>query len=121
MPRSVFERNQTITLKEAGFQKDQVGAYLLERFRAWQAEFPAIGDVRGRGLCLALEFVADRETKTPDRATVQHISQYCVAHGVYAGSHSHILDIRPPLVITRAQAEHGADVIEAALRDAASR
>ena len=95
----------------------EIGDYLLERFRRWQEIFPVIGDVRGQGLALALEFVKDRATKEPYRELVQQISRYCYAHGVYISARSHILDIRPPLVITRSQAEFVADTLERALHE----
>lgn len=41
------------------------GAYLLERLRPFVARFPSVGDVRGKGLMLALEFVSNKETKEP--------------------------------------------------------
>lgn len=95
----------------------EIGNYLLERLQQMQAEFPVIGDVRGQGLALALEFVKDRATKEPYREIVQHISRYCYEHGVYIGARSHILDLRPPLVITHQQAERVADTLERALRE----
>lgn len=95
----------------------QIGDYFLARMRRWQETFDVIGDVRGRGLCLALEFVKDRETKEPHRAIVQQIGRACYERGVYIGGKSHILDIRPPLVITHDQAEQAADVIEAVLHE----
>ncbi len=96
-----------------------VGAYFLERFRQLQQRFPAIiGDVRGRGLAVALEFVTDPETRTPYPEIVQHIGRAAYARGVYIGGRSHILDVRPPLVITQEQAAYAADVIETALIEA---
>ena len=95
----------------------EIGAYFLERFRRWQAEFEVIGDVRGSGLALAIEFVKDRDTKEPFREIVQRISQITYGQGVSCGSKSHILDVRPPLVITQDQAVYAADVIESALRE----
>ncbi len=94
----------------------EIGAYLLERFRRWQQRFDVIGDVRGQGLCLALEFVRDRATKEPYPEIVQRISEASYPRGVYIGGRSHILDFRPPLVITQEQAAYAADVIEDILR-----
>ena len=96
----------------------EIGAYFLERFRRWHEQYDVIGDVRGKGLALAMEFVRDRVSKEPYREIVQHISRYCYQQGVYVGGRSHILDVRPPLVISRDQAVRAADVMEAALEDA---
>lgn len=41
------------------------GADIMERLKALQKRFPFIGDVRGKGLLIAFELVADRETMTP--------------------------------------------------------
>lgn len=96
-----------------------IGAYLMARFRQLQAQHPAIiGDVRGKGLALAMEFVRDPESKEPYPEIVRHISRVAYERGVYIGSRSHILDVRPPLVITQEQAVYAADVIEAALAEA---
>ncbi len=95
----------------------EIGEYWLRRMREWQHTFKIIGDVRGRGLCLAMEFVRDRETKEPLPAFANQLGDACYAKGVFAPGSGHILAIRPPLVITFEQAERAADVIEEALHD----
>lgn len=94
----------------------QIGDLLLARFRQWQSEFSFIGDVRGQGACLAIEFVKDRTTKEPYPEIVRAIQEASYPRGVYIGSRNHILDFRPPLVITVEQVEFVADVIEDILR-----
>jgi 4-aminobutyrate aminotransferase-like enzyme len=96
---------------------NEVGAYLLSRLQKWQKEFSFIGNVRGRGLCLAIEFVTDRISKQPDLEIIPRIHRAAYQQGVYVGSRGYILDIRPPLVITMKQAAYAADVLEAILRD----
>lgn len=95
----------------------QVGDYLLDRTRQWQNRFPIIGDVRGRGLCLAMEFVRDRRTKEPVRGFSARVSEACYFKGVSLSGSDHILSLRPPLVITLEQAERAANVIEETIRE----
>ncbi len=97
----------------------EIGEYLLGRMHRWKLEFPLIGDVRGRGLCLALEFVKDRVTKEPLDGFAARVSDACYPKGVYLAGSGHILSLRPPLVITAAQAERAADVIEESIRELA--
>lgn len=92
-----------------------IGAYLLARFTKLQEKLPILGDVRGQGLCLGLEFVKDRETKAPLTDLMQVIVPRCYQQGVFISGKGHILDIRPPLVITQNQAVYAADVIESVL------
>lgn len=92
-----------------------VGGALRDRLTELAERFPQIGDVRGVGLALAAEFVKDRGSKEPDRETAQRVCRYCLMHGVYLSSRSHVIDLRPPLVISLDQAMRTADVLEAAL------
>src|SRR5205085_4336921 len=41
----------------------RMGAYLMDRMRAWPQRFPLVGDVRGLGLMIAFELVKDQQTK----------------------------------------------------------
>ncbi len=41
------------------------GAYLLERMKAVQQKVPELGDVRGRGLMIGLEFVKENKLENP--------------------------------------------------------
>jgi 4-aminobutyrate aminotransferase-like enzyme len=95
---------------------NEVGHYLLDRFRGWLSVSDVVGDVRGKGLALAIEFVKDRATKEPYPEIVRDIARRAYPEGIYVSARSHVLDVRPPLVITRAQAERAADVLESALR-----
>lgn len=93
----------------------EVGEVLLGRLTAIAERHEQVGDVRGRGLALALEFVKDRHGKEPDVDTAQRVREYCLRHGVYFSSRSHVLDFRPPLVISRDQALSAADAVDRAL------
>ncbi|MCI0475119.1 MAG: aspartate aminotransferase family protein [Anaerolineales bacterium] len=95
----------------------RIGDYLLARCRDWQTQFDIIGDVRGRGLCVAIEFVKDRATKEPLRGFSNALSERCYPKGVALHGTDHILSFRPPLVITQEQAVRALDVIEETIKE----
>lgn len=90
---------------------------LLER----TAQMPHVGEVRGCGLSIGVELVLDRKTKEPATeiaaATVYRAFELGVALN-YSGIGGNVLELVPPLTITRADAEFIADTISQALRDA---
>ncbi len=98
----------------------KVGGYLFERFKNVQKDVDILGDVRGRGLVIGLEFVTDKESKTPSGEIAAEVIRRCCQNGVVMGSvgaYGHILRVAPPLVITMEQAEEAADIIEKVLRE----
>jgi 4-aminobutyrate aminotransferase / (S)-3-amino-2-methylpropionate transaminase / 5-aminovalerate transaminase len=91
----------------------QIGEKLRARMLGWK--HPMIGDVRGLGAMMAVEFVKDRQTKEPAKEFTVALVKRCVENGViliYAGTHSSILRYLVPLVITDSQLDEGLDVIE---------
>ncbi|MGG6897650.1 aminotransferase class III-fold pyridoxal phosphate-dependent enzyme [Rhizobium sp. BR 315] len=100
-----------------------VGNYLLDGFRKMQDRFDIIGDVRGLGLFLGIELVTDRKTKAPATALARKINDGARARGILMGTegpHDNVLKMRPPMIFSRANADHLLDVLnasfEAALR-----
>jgi len=97
----------------------QIGAQIRGRGAAWLKEFTRIGDVRGLGSMIAIEFVKDRTTREPDMDAVARVSAYCLQHGVItmrAGLYTNCIRLLMPLVITDEQLQEGLDVLEAAIR-----
>jgi len=71
-----------------------------------------VGEVRGKGLFVGVEFVD--ENGDPDGDAVDAIQDYCFEHGVLvwtAGRTGNVLRLLPPLVLTEALAETALDVI----------
>src|SRR5581483_2903358 len=93
-----------------------VGEVLLAALRPLVEKYPFVGEVRGRGLFLAVELVADRETRAPlDRASCERIFRACLERGLLTMSYAPRVRINPPLVITREQALEGAAILDDAL------
>ena len=98
----------------------QVGECMLERLRRMQERFHFIGDVRGRGLLLGMDMVADRDTKEPlPTATMQRIYQGCVERGLLLMAYGPRVRINPPLIITEEEAGAGLDILESVFADLA--
>ena len=82
-----------------------------------------MGDVRGVGAMWAVELVKDKATKTPAKDETAAVSKLCYERGlvtITAGTYGNVLRTLMPLVIHDAELAEGLDVLESALRDAAS-
>ena len=96
----------------------QMGAYIVDRLNNMKKKYDVIGDVRGLGSMIGLEFVKDRNTKEPYGEIVKKITDYCFKHGVIylnAGLFGNVIRFLPPLVITHDQLEYGLKVLEDAI------
>ena len=84
-------------------------------------EFEIIGDVRGRGVLVGIEFVTDREKKTPANAEVGKIAQYCLDHGLIfqlRGTQGDLNVIRlvPPMSTTEAEVDRAMSILHDAIK-----
>jgi 4-aminobutyrate aminotransferase-like enzyme len=79
-----------------------VGAYLVEGLKDLQKSYPAIGDVRGKGLMLGIEIVGENKTPLPIETAriVEKIKDDGVVIGK-GGIYGNVIRIKPPLIITR--------------------
>jgi 4-aminobutyrate aminotransferase-like enzyme len=89
------------------------GAFLLARLRAELGAHPAVGEIRGRGLMVGVELVADADSRTP-APVARKISEACLARGllVYPGGHyGNVVAMLPPLIASEAQLAAAARVL----------
>jgi 4-aminobutyrate aminotransferase-like enzyme len=85
-----------------------VGAYLLDNLRELGERHEVIGDVRGVGLFVGVEFVSDRATKGPAAAEATQVVNGLRDRRVLissTGPRANVLKIRPPLVFSREHAD----------------
>jgi 4-aminobutyrate aminotransferase len=105
----------TIALLEEGLIANaaRMGEYMMERLRAWPSRFECVGDVRGLGLMIGVEFVRDQETrrKAPERrdAVVQEAFQRGL---LTLGAGENTLRLCPPLIVTREQCDFAIETLE---------
>ena len=93
----------------------RVGTALLERLKALQNKHAAIGDVRGRGLMLAIEMVKDRATKEPDEATTAAVFEKCRQQGLIlskSGPTRSCLRMVPPMCLSLEDVERVAQGLD---------
>ncbi|MCH3987828.1 MAG: aspartate aminotransferase family protein [Lachnospiraceae bacterium] len=100
-----------------------LGGIIMKGFRDLQAKYPCIGDVRGLGAMIGVEFVKDPETKEPDGALVSRLIRNAIQKGLLmenAGTDGNVIRFLAPLVMTDEQAERGLEIFEEALKEALS-
>ena len=108
-----------LTLKEdlAGNAK-VVGAYFLERLMTLKDKYEVIGDIRGKGLMIAVELVKDRNTKEPFCPVDSYpmaVSNACLDDGVMLRTIVNKFIISPPLIFTKAHVDQVVSVLDHAL------
>lgn len=86
----------------------RVGNYLLDRLNSFKACYPIIGDVRGSGLFIGMEFVRDRETLEPAGEEASFIINRMREQGILLGTdgpHHNVIKIRPPMPFSESDAD----------------
>ncbi len=94
------------------------GEKLLEGLRELQAEYPMIGDVRGRGLMVGVEFAKDGH---PDKDAAKAVQKACLERDLLlltCGTYDNVIRWIPPLVVTQAQIEEALGIFAEALGSA---
>ncbi len=118
---SMVTAAKQIAMLEAGVLDNcrAMGAYLGDGIRDMADEFPEIGDVRHAGLHIGVEFVADPIGKRPlDEETIA-IRDEGFRQGIIfglGGVRRNVLKVKPPLVLSRSEADEVLDKLRACLR-----
>jgi 4-aminobutyrate aminotransferase/(S)-3-amino-2-methylpropionate transaminase len=96
----------------------RLGDRALARMRGWMDRFTKIGDVRGRGAMVAMEFVTDRATREPAGGLTNDVLRFCHGHGLAilkAGLYDNVIRLLFALVISEQELDRGLDILEEAL------
>lgn len=100
---------------------NHVGDLISTTLNNWKNKYACIGDVRGLGAMLLVEFVKDRDSKEPDVEIAMEIIKDAVSHGIIlirAGLYSNCIRLLPPIVMTDEQLAEGLQVLENAIQRA---
>ncbi|MFN2595636.1 MAG: acetyl ornithine aminotransferase family protein [Pyrinomonadaceae bacterium] len=113
---------KTIELLENGLVRNaaEVGDYLKAGLEKLKAKHDCIGDVRGFGMMLGVEFVTDRDTLAPDAELRDRVEVECFNRGlIILGAGTNTIRWSPPLILTRENVDVALEIFDAAV--AASR
>ncbi|KAG4989870.1 hypothetical protein JHK82_032181 [Glycine max] len=95
-----------------------VGSHLIQRLRSLMQIHDIIGDVRGRGLMVGIEFVTDRKEKTPAKAETTALHERFRELGILVGKgglHGNVFRIKPPMCFTKDDADFVVDALDYAI------
>lgn len=108
----------TIELIENQFMQNatEVGTYTLDALEEIKVRHPSIGDVRGLGLMIGVEFVKDRKTKEHDPVLRDRVVNLAFERGLLTlGCGKSVVRIAPPLNISRDEMDEGLKILEQAI------
>jgi 4-aminobutyrate aminotransferase-like enzyme len=99
----------------------RAGDRIAGRFRKWAECYPCIGDVRGLGAMVGMELVADRMSRTPDKALTGRLLAAALRRGLIllsAGTYGNVVRVLAPLTTEDAVLDEGLAAMEEALEEA---
>lgn len=113
----------TIDLVEKEFLANaaETGAFARQQLQNLQKKHPCIGEVRGIGLMIGLEFIYNNEHKTPAPQLRDRVVDTAFEHGLLLlGCGSSVIRIAPPLCITKAEIDEGIQILDTVLTEVTS-
>ena len=95
----------------------EVGSYTLDALSEIATRHPSIGQVRGIGLMIGVEFVKDQTTKEPAKKLRDAVVDMAFERGLLTlGCGRSVVRISPPLSVTKAEIDEGLQIFEEAIR-----
>jgi len=109
---AVIETLRTERLPE---RAASLGERILERARGWRAGHPRLGDVRGRGFMIGLEFMDGGRPAPELTQRIIHAAAKRDLLVLSCGLDENVIRLIPPLTIPEDELEQGLDILEASL------
>lgn len=97
----------------------EIAAKCRSAFDGWKEKYEEIGDVRGIGCMMGIEFVVDKKSKEPNPKLVSAIIANAASNGLLiegAGIYGNVIRFLCPLVVTDAQLDSGLTILESAIQ-----
>ncbi len=108
----------TMDLIRDGFLQNatDVGGYAMDALNEIAVRHPSIGQVRGKGLMIGVEFVKSQQTREPDHDLRERVVQHAFERGLLTlGCGRNTIRISPPLNITRSEMDAGLEIFDEAI------
>jgi len=119
-PVCVASALATLDLVEGGLMTNakKVGDYIFGKIGDWPKRFKIVGDVRGKGLMIGVEFVRDQKTKEKGQDLRDQVVQHAFRKGLLTlGSGENSIRMSPPLIIDEEQADCAIGIMEESIRE----
>lgn len=117
-PVCIASALKTIELLENGLIENaaEVGEYLKNGLNQIKDKYDCVGDVRGLGLMLGVEFVTDKETFKPDAELRDRVEMACFERGlIILGCGNSSIRWSPPLILTKENADVALEIFDEAI------
>jgi 4-aminobutyrate aminotransferase len=109
---------KTIELLEGGLVKNsaEVGGYLKSELEKLMKKYDCIGDVRGMGMMLGVEFVTDKASNTPAPELRDRVEVACFERGlIILGAGTNTIRWSPPLILTKENVDVAIEIFDQAI------
>ena len=109
---------KTIELLEGGLVENsaEVGAYLKGKLEDLMKKHECIGDVRGMGMMIGVEFVTDKQTNTPAPELRDRVEVACFERGlIILGAGTNAIRWSPPLILTKENVDVAVEIFDEAV------
>ena len=94
----------------------EVGEYAIDALNEIAVRHPSIGQVRGIGLMIGVEFVMDKQTREPAHDLRERVVDYAFRRGLLTlGCGKSTIRFSPPLSITRCEVDEGMEIFDEAI------
>jgi 4-aminobutyrate aminotransferase len=121
-PVCIASALKTVELLQGGLvqNSEAVGAYLKAGLEALMQKHECVGDVRGMGLMLGVEFVKDKASKAEDPELRDRVEMACFERGlILLGCGTSTIRWSPPLILTKDNVDVALEIFDAAISFAA--
>lgn len=109
----------TIDLIKNGLMRNanEIGNYMKDALEELRSTHDSIGDVRGLGLMLGVDFVKDKSSKEPHKKFRDKVERYAFEHGLITlGCGASTIRFAPPLSLTRSEVDEGLSIFDRAIK-----